>query len=97
MDGKQLAAIHTLIKSKKVSRAMVMERLGTIAIEDIGLHAKSEGKLPTSQELITQYKELEHFEAILNVTDISVDQLQKFIGVLLKDSEVDDFKVAELK
>ena len=76
---------------------MVMERLGTIAIEDIGLYAKDEGKLPTAQDLITEYKKLEHFEAILNVTEITVEQLQKFIGVLLKDSEVDDFKVAELK
>ena len=97
MDVKQLTAIHTLIKSKKVSRAMVMERLGTIAIEDIGLYAKDKGELPTSKDLIDQYKKLEHFEAILNVTDITVEQLQKFIGVLLKDSEVDDFKVAELK
>jgi hypothetical protein len=97
MDVNQLKAIHTLIKTKKVSRAMVMERLGTIAIEDIGLHAKSEGELPTAQALITKYKELDHFEAILNVTDISIEQLQKFIGVLLKDSEVDDFKVAELQ
>ncbi len=97
MDVTQLKAIHTLIKSKKVSRAMVMERLGTIAIEDIGLYAKDKGELPEAHDLITEYKKLEHFEAILNVTDITVEQLQKFIGVLLKDSEVDDFKVAELK
>jgi hypothetical protein len=97
MDVNQLKAIHTLIKTKKVSRAMVMERLGTIAVEDIGLHAKDEGQLPTSKELITQYKELEHFEAILNTIDITVEQVQKFIGILLKDSEVDDFKVAELQ
>jgi len=76
---------------------MVMERLGTIAIEDIGLYAKDKGALPTVQELINQYKELDHFVSILNVVDITVEQLQRFISILLKDSEVDDFKVAELQ
>jgi hypothetical protein len=97
MDEKQLNAIHSLIKSKKVSRAMVMERIGTIAIEDIGLYAKKEGRLPDENELLDQYKELPHFEIILSTIDITVAQVEKFISVLLKDSEVDDFKVAELK
>jgi hypothetical protein len=76
---------------------MIMERLGTIVIEDIGSYAKSEGRLPTVDELMAQYQELPHFEVILSTIEISMEQLEKFIGALLKEDEIEDFGVAELK
>jgi len=99
MNEAKLNEIQEKIKDKSIDREQVMVLMGEYMIEDIAgwAHEHSE-TLPEVQDILNQYKELPHFEAIMGLVDITIKQLEYFCNVLLREGDLDDFKApAELE
>lgn len=97
MTELQLEKLHTLINDKTIGRISAMEFIGTIAIRDIRRFVKNNERLPAPKEIVEQYLTLPNFENILGVANITSQEIENFIGVLLKEADEEDFQVASVR
>jgi len=96
MTEAELKTLHEIIKDKTTGWTTVREYIGPIAISDISKFLKENKRLPEAKEIVDQYKELPNFENILGIAEIKPEQVEKFIGAILKEAEEDDFAIAEI-
>ena len=96
MNEEKLKSIETNIKKKKCSRTTIMEDIGNTAIEDIRAFVEKEKRMPEVKEIVDEYRKLLNFDNILMLVDITPIQIEKFVGILLKEGEMADFQVAEV-
>ena len=97
MTKVQLDKLYDIIRDKTTGRTSVMEFIGNTAIEDIRHFVKNNDRLPLPKEIVDQYLTLPHFENILGVGEVTVPEVEKFIGYLLKEADEEDFQVARVK
>jgi hypothetical protein len=96
MTRTELKQLHAIVKDKTAGRTAVMEFIGTTAIKDITKFIEDNDRLPFPKEIVTQYLTLPNFENILGVAEVTTQQVEKFIGVLLNEAEEDDFSRARV-
>ncbi len=97
MTKAQLDKLYDIIRDKTTGRTSVMEYIGTVAIKDITKFLEDNDRLPLPKEIIDQYLTLPNFENILGVAEITSQQVEKFIGILLKEADEEDFQPARVK
>ena len=96
MTEAELKQLHTIVRDKTAGRTSVMEFIGTTAIKDIKQFLEDNDRLPFPKEIVDQYLLLPDFANILGVAEITPQQVEKFIGVLLNEAEEEDFKMARV-
>ena len=96
MTEAELKQLHAIVKDKATGRTSVMEFIGTTAIKDITQFIADNDRLPFPKDIIDQYLLLPNFANILGVAEITPQQVEKFIGVLLNEAEEEDFKMARV-
>jgi len=96
MTEAELKQLHTIVRDKNAGRTSVMEFIGTTAIKDITQFIADNDRLPFPKDIIDQYLLLPNFANILGVAEITPQQVEKFIGVLLNEAEEEDFKMARV-
>jgi hypothetical protein len=97
MTEVELRTLHSIIRDKTTGRTSVMEFIGEVAIKDISQFLADNDRLPLPKEIIDQYLTLPNFENILGVGEVTVPEVEKFIGYLLKEADEEDFKLARVK
>ncbi len=97
MTEVELKKLHAIVSDKTMGRIAVMEFIGTIAIEDITYFLAEYDRLPLPKEIMDQYLALPDFANILGVAEVTPQQVEKFIGILLKEADEEDFQVARVQ
>jgi len=97
MTETELNKLYTIIRDKTTGRISVMEFIGTTAIKDITEFIEANDRLPLPKEILDQYLTLPNFANILGVAEVTPQQVEKFIGVILKEANEEDFQTARVK
>ena len=97
MTEVELKTLHFIIRDKTTGRTSVMEFIGEVAIKDISQFLADNDRLPLPKEIIDQYLTLPNFESILGVGEVTVPEVERFVGYLLKEADEEDFKLARVK